>query len=62
LMGIYILSLSWNLIHGVVMNCGCFSLDSTEKITWLTVGRDVLFLGMGLLTLTASETAAAFDK
>jgi len=62
LMGIYILSLGWNLIKGVEMNCGCFSLDSTEKITWLTVGRDVLFLAMGLLTLTASKTYVDIER
>ena len=62
LMGIYILSLSWNLIQGVEMNCGCFSLDSTEKVTWLTVGRDVLFLTMGLAALMASNVYASLDQ
>ncbi|HEY5040020.1 MAG TPA: MauE/DoxX family redox-associated membrane protein [bacterium] len=62
LMGFYSLSLSWNLFHGVEMNCGCFSMDSTDKITWLTVSRDILFLGMGFIVLTADKTYASFEK
>ncbi len=62
LMAVYSLALGWNLAHGVEMNCGCFSMDSTEKVTWWTIGRDLLFLGMGLLVLTASHTYAALDR
>jgi uncharacterized membrane protein YphA (DoxX/SURF4 family) len=62
LMTVYSFSLAWNLLNGVEMNCGCFSMDSTEKISWLTVGRDLGFLAMGLLTLFASATYAAFDS
>jgi putative oxidoreductase len=62
LMAVYSFSLTWNLLNGVEMNCGCFSMDSTEKISWLTVGRDLGFLVLGLLTLFAPDTYAAFDS
>ena len=62
LMGFYILALSWNLSQGAEMNCGCFSMDSVEKLTGWTVLRDVVFLGMGLVVLSANQTYAAFDN
>ena len=61
LMAVYSLSLSWNLFHGVEMNCGCFSMDSTEKITGWTVSRDILFFFMGFIVLTARQTWASLD-
>ena len=62
LMAVYSFSLTWNLLNGVEMNCGCFSMDSTEKISWLTVGRDLGFLVLGLLALFAPATYADFDS
>jgi len=61
LMAIYTISLSWNLLHGVEMNCGCFSMDSTEKITSWTVLRDGCFLTMGIFVLAREKTFAAIE-
>jgi uncharacterized membrane protein YphA (DoxX/SURF4 family) len=62
LMAVYTFSLSWNLLHGVEMNCGCFSMDSTEKTTWWTVVRDLVFLVMGLGALLAPSNFAQLDS
>ena len=62
LMGIYSLALGWNLLHGVEMNCGCFSMDSTEKITWFSVLRDVGFFAMGFIVLTSPRTYFSLDR
>jgi hypothetical protein len=43
------------------MNCGCFALDSVEKATWWTVGRDVALLLPGLLTLWTNQSLATLD-
>jgi putative oxidoreductase len=61
LMALYSLAIFWDLLHGIDCNCGCFNKDSTEKMTWLTLARDLLFFGMGWITLTASKTFAALD-
>jgi uncharacterized membrane protein YphA (DoxX/SURF4 family) len=62
LMTVYTLALGWNLAQGSEMNCGCFAMDSTEKLTGWTVLRDALFLGMGFVVLNAKQTYAAIDK
>jgi hypothetical protein len=62
LMGIYTLALAWNLINGTEMNCGCFSMDSKEKLTVWTVARDLaLFLG-GWIVLCAKKTYASLSE
>jgi uncharacterized membrane protein YphA (DoxX/SURF4 family) len=62
LMGIYTLALAWNFSQGVEMNCGCFAMDATEKLTGWTVLRDMIFLSLGLIVLCAKQTYAAIDK
>jgi len=62
LMSVYALSLGWNLAHGVEMNCGCFSMESTEKTTWWSVLRDLGFFLMGALVLVSPDTYATFDR
>ena len=61
LMMTYIVTLSWNMATGVEMNCGCFSLDSVEKATWWTVGRDIALLMPGLFVLWTRKAQAALD-
>jgi uncharacterized membrane protein YphA (DoxX/SURF4 family) len=61
LMVTYSLALSWNMVTGVEMNCGCFSLDSVEKATWWTVGRDVALLMPGLAVLWTNRSFATLD-
>ena len=62
LMGIYTLALAWNLVQGADINCGCFAMDKAEKLTGWTVLRDTVFLGLGLIVLTAQQTYATLDK
>ena len=62
LMGFYTLALAWNLSQGAEMNCGCFSMDATEKLTGWTILRDMVFFGMGFIVLSAKQTYAAMDK
>ena len=59
LMGVYTLALTWNLIQGTEMNCGCFSMDATEKLTIWTVLRDFFFFVGGWIVLCANKTYAA---
>jgi len=59
LMGVYTLALAWNLANGTEMNCGCFSMDSTEKLTGWTVARDLAFFIGGWIVLCAQRTYAA---
>ncbi len=61
LMGAYSIGLSVNLGRGVEMNFSCFATDATEKITWLTVLRDLLFFGMGAVVLFSSGTFASLE-
>jgi uncharacterized membrane protein YphA (DoxX/SURF4 family) len=53
LMALYTLAIAWDVAHGIDCNCSCFDKTSTEKMTWLTVLRDLLFLWVGALTLLA---------
>jgi uncharacterized membrane protein YphA (DoxX/SURF4 family) len=62
LMAVYTAALSVNLMEGVDMNCGCFSMESTEKISGWTVARDLGFLSLGLVCLFAARTYAALDS
>ncbi len=61
MMATYSLALAWNMATGVEMNCGCFSLDSVEKATWWTVGRDLVLMAPGLVVLYTRKTLATLD-
>lgn len=56
LMAVYSLVIFSDVLQGIDCNCGCFDKTSKEKMTWLTVLRDLLFLGMGLIVLTRPRT------
>jgi len=53
LMVIYSDAISWAFVRGLEIGCGCGLADPAEKITWLTVVRDLLFLTLGLAVLFA---------
>jgi putative oxidoreductase len=61
LMALYAISLGWDLGTGVDVNCTCFP-HSNEKVTWLTVGRDLIFFVLGLVVLFVPKTFAALDN
>jgi uncharacterized membrane protein YphA (DoxX/SURF4 family) len=49
LMIIFILALTFNIYRGVDVACGCFSVTAPgEKITTLTIARDISLLAVGL--------------
>ena len=54
LMALYTVAIAWDVAHGIDCNCSCFDKTSTEKMTWLTVLRDLLFWGLGTLSLRDS--------
>ncbi len=52
LMIIFILALLFNIYRGVDVACGCFSVsDPGEKITALTIARDLSLLAIGVWIL-----------
>jgi uncharacterized membrane protein YphA (DoxX/SURF4 family) len=49
---IFAVAIVGSLIRGLNIVCGCFSTSAAaEPITWLTVVRDLLLLGMGIQIL-----------
>jgi len=62
LMGIYAAALAWNLIMHISMTCGCFAINSTDRVTWFTVLRDVVLFAMGAVVLVFGRTRLAFDN
>jgi uncharacterized membrane protein YphA (DoxX/SURF4 family) len=62
LMLIYSLAVLWDLTHGIDCNCGCFKMDSTEKMTWWTLLRDIAFFSMGYIVLVSREGFASLDR
>lgn len=41
-------AVSINLLRGKEMSCNCFGASTPEKMTWLTVGRNLALSGMAL--------------
>ncbi len=62
LMALYSGLIVWDLFHGIDCNCGCFKMDSTEKMTWWTVLRDTGFFTVGSIVLISPRTSAALDE
>jgi uncharacterized membrane protein YphA (DoxX/SURF4 family) len=62
LMVIYSDAISWAFVRGLEIGCGCGLADPAEKITWLTVVRDLLFLTLGLAVLFAPSTYLSFGS
>jgi uncharacterized membrane protein YphA (DoxX/SURF4 family) len=61
LMGLYAAFIAFDLIRGVDINCGCGLTNPSEMATWWSVGRDLLFLAMGLVVLVSPRTFASWD-
>jgi uncharacterized membrane protein YphA (DoxX/SURF4 family) len=50
LLTVFISALGFNLFRGLDVHCGCFSTDSTgAPADFLTVARDVFFLGVSVI-------------
>lgn len=61
LMALYALAISFDLLRGVDINCGCGLTAPTEKATWWSVIRDLEFFSMGFITLVSPRSYAALD-
>jgi putative oxidoreductase len=61
LMVLYTCAIVWDLAHGVDCSCGCFKMDSAEKMTGWTVLRDSVFFILGYIVMTSTRTLAALD-
>jgi uncharacterized membrane protein YphA (DoxX/SURF4 family) len=48
-----------NLLRGREMRCNCFSASTPEKMTWLTVGRNLVLGGMAFSVVLIPPTALA---
>jgi len=57
----YTFGLSVNLLRGVEMSCGCFSMMDATPVTWWTVGRDLALLIPGLYVLFSDTTRLALS-
>lgn len=62
LMVIYSVAISWAFARGLDIGCGCGLADPSEKITWLTVFRDLLFLALGLAVFFTPSTYVSFRE
>jgi uncharacterized membrane protein YphA (DoxX/SURF4 family) len=58
----YTFGLGINLLRGVAMSCGCFSMLDSEPVTWWTVGRDMALLVPGLFVLICEKTRLALSS
>lgn len=56
LMMVYTLTIGWDLSRGVDCNCGCFKMDSSEKMSFWTLLRDLGFMGLGFIVLVSPRT------
>ena len=62
LMLIYSEAITWAFMRGLDIGCGCGLADPSEKITWLTVFRDLLFLALGLAVFFTPSTYLSCEK
>ena len=61
LLVVFTVAISINLVRGVDMNCGCFSLDaSADKMTIWNVIRNVLLIGCGIISLFGERDRFVF--
>jgi uncharacterized membrane protein YphA (DoxX/SURF4 family) len=58
----YTFGLAINMLRGVSMTCGCFSMMNAEPVTWWTVGRDLVLLIPGLFVLFSEATRLALSN
>lgn len=53
LMVVFTLAVTSVVVRGIDIDCGCFGTGS-GAVTWTTVARDVVLLGLGVLVLATS--------
>lgn len=55
-------AVSVNLLRGRSIDCGCFGSVAEKRITWLTVARNAVFIGVALLVAVASPPSLAIAQ
>ncbi len=50
------------LARGRTIDCGCFAVGASPRVTWLTVGRNLLLSAMAVLVATQTATPFALDS
>jgi uncharacterized membrane protein YphA (DoxX/SURF4 family) len=50
-----------NLLRGRVIDCGCSGPGAPERITWRAVGRNIVFIAMGVLVALRAPPVLAVD-
>ena len=51
-----------NLLRGRTIDCGCFGPVGNRRITWLTVVRNVVLVGMAVQIAAVAPTSLALDR
>jgi putative oxidoreductase len=63
LLAVFAIAIGLSLIRGLDIACGCFSTSAAaEPITWLSVIRDLLLLGMGVHILLFDKAYASLPR
>jgi len=62
LMLVFMAAISFNLMRGLDVGCGCFSTTTEEGMTALTLLRDILFfvMSLGLVTTVIRQNRTVF--
>jgi uncharacterized membrane protein YphA (DoxX/SURF4 family) len=51
-----------NLLRGRTIDCGCFGPVGNRRITWLTVGRNLVLVAMAVQVAAVAPTSLALDR
>jgi uncharacterized membrane protein YphA (DoxX/SURF4 family) len=62
LMVSYTFGLGINLLRGIAMSCGCFSMLDSAPVSWWTVSRDVLLVIPGIFVLFHEDTRLSLSS
>ena len=57
----FTVAISINLIRGRDIDCGCFSATAPRRITWRTVGRNIIFAAGALYVAVAHPAGLSLD-
>jgi hypothetical protein len=58
LLGVFTALVAWALAHGRSFECACFGAG--ERISWVTVGRNTVFIALAALVATATAPNSGF--